>query len=111
MFVKICGITNIDDALSAAEYGASAVGFNFYRESKRYLSPETAYSIIRELPDTVRKIGVFVNADPEFVKKTAIQSDAKTGGSMEVQTNRPNSDDLCTPGSTVSINASCEPLG
>ncbi len=73
MFVKICGITNIDDALSAAEYGASAVGFNFYRESKRYLSPETAYSIIRELPDTVRKIGVFVNADPEFVKKTAAQ--------------------------------------
>ena len=73
MFVKICGITNIDDALSAAEYGASAVGFNFYRESKRFLSPETAYSIVRELPDTVRKIGVFVNADPEFVKKTAAQ--------------------------------------
>lgn len=73
MFVKICGITNVDDALCAAEYEASAVGFNFYRESRRWVTPETAYSIIRELPDTIRKVGVFVNADPEFVKKTASQ--------------------------------------
>jgi phosphoribosylanthranilate isomerase len=73
MFIKICGITNLDDALCAAEYEASAIGFNFYRESKRYVSPETAAMIIRELPDTVRRIGVFVNADPEFVKKTAAQ--------------------------------------
>jgi phosphoribosylanthranilate isomerase len=73
MFVKICGITTIDDAVAAAEYQASAVGFNFFRESRRYVSPETAYAIIRELPETVRKVGVFVNADPEFVKKTAAQ--------------------------------------
>ena len=73
MFVKICGITNIDDALCAAEYEASAVGFNFYRDSRRYVSPETAITIVRELPETVRKVGVFVNADPDFVKKTAAQ--------------------------------------
>lgn len=73
MFVKICGITNIDDALNAVDYGASAIGFNFFRESKRYVTPETAYSIIRELPDTIRKVGVFVNADVDFVKKTAAQ--------------------------------------
>ncbi len=71
MFVKICGITTIDDALCAAEYQANAVGFNFFRESRRFVTPETAYSIIRELPDTIRKVGVFVNADIEFVKKTA----------------------------------------
>jgi len=73
MFVKICGITNIDDALCAAEYGASAIGLNFYRESKRYVSPDAAYAIVRELPESVRKVGVFVNADPDFVKKTAAQ--------------------------------------
>jgi phosphoribosylanthranilate isomerase len=71
MFVKICGITNLDDALYAAECEANAVGFNFFKESKRYIAPEDALAIIRELPETVRRIGVFVNADAETVNKIA----------------------------------------
>jgi phosphoribosylanthranilate isomerase len=71
MFVKICGITNLDDALYAVECQANAIGFNFYKESRRYISPDDAVAIIRELPETMRKVGVFVNADIETVKKTA----------------------------------------
>lgn len=61
MMVKICGITNREDALAAADGGATALGFNFYPKSARFTSPEAAARLIEELPSSVWKVGVFVN--------------------------------------------------
>ncbi len=67
--VKICGITNLEDALVAIEAGADMLGFVF-AASPRQVTPEQALRIIEKLPDKVEKVGVFVNADLEFVKQT-----------------------------------------
>ncbi len=67
--VKICGITNEEDALCAAGCGAAAVGFIFYPSSPRYVKPEDARKIISILPKEIVKVGVFVNEKPAEIKR------------------------------------------
>jgi phosphoribosylanthranilate isomerase len=60
-WVKICGTTNLEDALVAVEAGVDAVGFVFYEKSPRKIEVEAAREIVRNLPMGVEKVGVFVN--------------------------------------------------
>lgn len=68
--VKICGITNHDDAVAAIDMGADLLGFNFYPESPRYLVPEKAADIIDKLPAFIDIVGVFVNYSMEQIHDT-----------------------------------------
>jgi phosphoribosylanthranilate isomerase len=60
-WVKICGMTNLEDALTAVDAGADAVGFVFYEKSPRNISVEAAREIVEKLPESLEKIGVFVD--------------------------------------------------
>ncbi len=66
-WVKICGITNLEDALVAAEAGADAVGFVFYEKSPRNVSPDTALEISRHLSGRIERVGVFVNQNEDVL--------------------------------------------
>lgn len=69
--VKICGITNLEDALVSAKFGADALGFNFYEKSPRYVAPEKVGEIVEQLPNEILKVGVFVNENLEKIVETA----------------------------------------
>ena len=74
VLVKVCGITNLEDALAAASAGAGALGFNFYAPSPRYITPEAARTIgdrvLADYPNLL-SVGVFVNEDRDAIQKLA----------------------------------------
>src|SRR3989442_62011 len=67
MILKICGITNAEDAQAAVNAGANAIGFNFYPRSPRYITPEVAAAIAT--PGGVRRVGVFVDEERAWVEE------------------------------------------
>jgi len=69
--VKICGITNLEDALVAVEAGADALGFVFFQASPRHITPELASNIIRRIPPFIQTVGLFVNEALTIVNATA----------------------------------------
>jgi phosphoribosylanthranilate isomerase len=90
-FIKICGITNLNDAHAAIAAGADILGFNFYKPSSRYIAPENAREIINTLPDSILTVGVFVNdGSPDAVRSIANQSGVKA-----VQLHGDESPDYC----------------
>ena len=69
--IKICGTTNLDDALMAVEAGADALGFIFVPNTPRYLHPDEAAKIIEELPPFITTVGLFVNAEQSEIDTIA----------------------------------------
>ena len=70
-WIKICGITNLDDALAATDAGANALGFVFYPKSRRHVTLETVCSIVAKVPRQMEKVGVFVNETVDHVRDIA----------------------------------------
>jgi phosphoribosylanthranilate isomerase len=69
-WVKICGITNLEDALTAVEAGADALGFVFYEHSPRRVDTVTAREIVAQLPQQVERVGVFVDLSQDDLVRT-----------------------------------------
>ncbi|PRM90799.1 N-(5'-phosphoribosyl)anthranilate isomerase [Aliarcobacter cryaerophilus] len=74
MRVKICGITNKEDALNGIKAGACALGFVFYKPSPRYIKPLDALKIVENLPPFVQTVGLFVNETTDFINKVCKDS-------------------------------------
>jgi phosphoribosylanthranilate isomerase len=89
--IKICGVTNMNDARVCVELGADMIGFNFYRKSPRYIEPAIARGIIDEFPTRTCAVGVFVDADPAEIRKVA-----KTAGFRCVQLHGHTTPESCS---------------
>ncbi|MGA8492640.1 MAG: phosphoribosylanthranilate isomerase [Terriglobales bacterium] len=70
-WVKICGITNLEDALTAVDAGADALGFVFYEKSPRNAAPATVREIVHQMPAHIEKVGVFVGNNPKNLPELA----------------------------------------
>jgi phosphoribosylanthranilate isomerase len=74
MFLKVCGITRLTDAMHAVNHGATALGFVFWPHSPRCITPERAAEIVSELPSTVMAVGVFVNEPVDVIRSVVAQA-------------------------------------
>jgi phosphoribosylanthranilate isomerase len=88
--VKICGITQYDDAQVAVEAGADMLGFIFYPPSPRYIAPEHVREIADRLPPDIKTVGVFVNESSERITRIV-----RTSGVQVVQLHGDEGPDLC----------------
>lgn len=70
-WIKICGITNPEDACTAVDAGADALGFVFYEKSPRKVDPETVRQIIQRIPARIEKVGVFVGMPAPEIREIA----------------------------------------
>ncbi|MEK6583626.1 MAG: phosphoribosylanthranilate isomerase [Nitrospirota bacterium] len=89
--VKICGITNLEDAQAAAEAGADALGFVFYPDSPRFIDPGNARAIIAKLPVFITSVGVFVDESEDLIRRII-----REGGIQILQFHGSESPVLCT---------------
>jgi phosphoribosylanthranilate isomerase len=89
MKIKICGITNLDDALVAVEYGADALGFVFYPKSPRCVTTDKVREITTQLPPFVMTVGVFVNEKPEKIREIMVSANLKV---LQLQGDEPPQD-------------------
>ncbi|GJL75308.1 phosphoribosylanthranilate isomerase [Nitrosomonas sp.] len=69
--VKICGITRVEDVISAVKWGADAIGFVFWPKSARYVTPQQASRIAAKIPPFINTVGVYVDPEPDWVEETA----------------------------------------
>jgi len=95
-WIKICGMTNLEDALAAVDAGADAVGFVFYEKSPRKITAEAASEVVRKLPEHVEKVGVFVDTGCDGIRDTvsrarltAVQLHGKASANSVWQDSRP----------------------
>src|SRR3954466_7159239 len=79
MFLKVCGITRLTDALHASAQGATALGFVFWPRSPRFVAPDRAADIIALLPDVVTAVGVFVNEPIDGIRNVAARTGITAG--------------------------------
>ncbi len=93
--VKICGVTNAGDAFKAVEYGADALGFNFYPPSPRYIEPEEVAGILADLPAGTCAAGLFVNESRQHVKNVLRSCRSRGGGLTAVQFHGDEERDYC----------------
>lgn len=75
--LKICGVTNVNDAKMVVDEGADILGFNFFAKSLRYISPISAREIIRQLPFYIPSVGILVRPTLSEVQKTIDISEVK----------------------------------
>src|SRR5437763_4269396 len=89
--IKICGVTNANDARACVKLGADMIGFNFYEKSPRYIEPTIVRRMVDALPAPIVAVGVFVDADPAEVRKLA-----KTAGIRSVQLHGDTTPESCS---------------